>query len=70
MRIKDVNDLGTAIKKRRKELSYTQAFLSEVTGISASFISDLENGKETAELGKTLFLANILGLNISCDERK
>ncbi len=70
MIIKDSKDLGSAIRKRRKELSYTQAFLSEVTGISASFISDLENGKETAELGKALLITNVLGLDMSCEERK
>jgi hypothetical protein len=29
-----------------------------------TFISDLENGKSTAELGKAIFLANLLGLDV------
>jgi hypothetical protein len=35
-----------------------------------SFISELENGKVTAEIGKALTLANILGLDITVNARK
>ena len=37
--------------------------------MSTSFISDLENGKTTTELGKALYLANLLGLDIELNER-
>ena len=69
MKILDVISLGSAIKERRKELNYTQNFLSEVTGLSSSFISDLEHGKETTEIGKVLFLINTLGLNFILEKR-
>lgn len=70
MNISSCQEFGLALKKRRKELNYTQAFVSEVTGFSTSFISELENGKETAEIGKAIYLANMLGLNLSLKERK
>ena len=69
MKILDVISLGSAIKERRKELNYTQKFLSEVTGLSSCFISDLEHGKETTEIGKVLFLINTLGLNFILEKR-
>ena len=69
MKIRSVEELGEAIRTRRKELHYTQAFLAEFSGLSVSFISDLENGKSTAELGKALFLMNLLGLDCSIDPR-
>ena len=69
MKILDVISLGSAIKERRKELNYTQKFLSEVTGLSSSNISDLEHGKETTEIGKVLFLINTLGLNFILEKR-
>ena len=69
MKILDVISLGSAIKERRKERHYTQKFLSEVTGLSSSFISDLEHGKETTEIGKVLFLINTLGLNFILEKR-
>lgn len=69
MKIKSVEELGEAIRMRRKELHYTQAFLAEFTGFSVSFISDVERGKATAEIGKTLQLLMILGLDLSVERR-
>lgn len=54
MKLTKAEDFGLAVKTRRKQLGYTQAYISGVTGFSTSFISDLENGKKTAELGKAL----------------
>lgn len=65
MKVTDSKSFGAAIRERRKQLRYTQAFLSEFSGFSVSFISDLERGKPTAELEKALHIANLLGLN--CD---
>lgn len=69
MVISDSEMFGDALKKRRKELGYTQRYISEFTGFSISFISDLENGKSTAELGKAIYLANMLGLDIVINAR-
>ena len=66
----DTIQFGQIIRKRRKELNYTQAFLSEFSGFSVSFISDLENGKSTAELGKAIYLANLLGINVVLNTRE
>jgi transcriptional regulator with XRE-family HTH domain len=70
MKINDTAEFGSALRKRRKQLHYTQAFLSEFTGFSVSFISDLERGKPTAELGKALYLANLLGLDTMLSTRE
>ena len=70
MIINNAEDFGIALRERRKKLGYTQAFLSEFSGLSVSFISDLERGKATAELGKSLFLANLLGMDLSLSWRE
>ena len=70
MKIENSRDFGMVLKKRRKELGYTQKYISEYTGFSISFISDLERGKETAELGKAIFLANLLGMDCLVRERE
>ena len=67
--ITDAASFGQALRARRRELGYTQAFLSEVSGLSVSFISDLENGKRTVELEKAIRLANLLGLDCSLTPR-
>ena len=69
MKITDSKSFGQALRKRRKELNYTQTFIEEKTGFSVSLISDLERGKKTCELGKAIFLANLLGLDIIIKER-
>lgn len=69
MKIIDAKSLGKAIRDRRKELHYTQTYLSEFTGFSVSFISGLERGKPTVELEKTLKIINILGLDILIEKR-
>lgn len=69
MKITDSEELGNIIRNRRKELKYTQAFLSEYTGLSVSFISDVERGKTTVEIGKVMQLISILGLDININVR-
>ncbi len=69
MKITDSKALGQVIRERRKELNYTQAYLSDFTGLSVTFISDLERGKPTAEIEKTIRLINILGLDLLVERR-
>ena len=69
MKINNPSDFGRVIKERRKKLGYTQKYISEFTGLSVSFISDLENGKSTIEIGKAFELAKVMGLNIELRER-
>lgn len=69
MNISNPAEFGAFLKKRRKALGYTQGFLSEFSGLSVSFISDVENGKATVELGKVLTLVSLLGLNCNLEAR-
>lgn len=69
MRIADAADFGAAVRKRRKELGYTQADLACYCGCSAVYLSNLENGKETAEIGKALFVMGRLGLDLVAMKR-
>ena len=69
MKISDSVSLGKAIRSRRKQLGYTQKNISDFTGLSVSFLSDLENGKLTVELEKAFSVANLLSLDIFVEER-
>ena len=68
-KITDAASFGAALRNRRKALHYTQAELAEYTGLSVSFLSDLERGKPTAELGKAIFLVNLLGMDLIMEAR-
>lgn len=69
MKVISTAELGSLIRSKRKKLGYTQAQLSDYSGLSTSFISNLENGKETTELGKALFLLQLLGLDMIINDR-
>jgi len=59
-------DLGTCVRAARKAQGMTQKELSGLfTSFSREFLSDLENGKPTVELGKTLAVLSALGLRVS-----
>ena len=46
----DFNELGTRIKKRRRELGLKQNELSEMMGISNNYLSNIENGHSIPSL--------------------
>lgn len=69
MRVYDAATFGAALRKRRKELGYTQAEVAALSGCSAAFLSALENGKETAELGRALRVLNVLALDLEAVKR-
>ena len=58
-------NLGRLVKKERKAMSLTQAELALTSGTGMRFISDLENGKPTCQIGKTLTVLKTLGLRLA-----
>ncbi len=61
--------IGEIVRDRRKSQSATQAELASLCGVGVRFISDLENGKSTVELGKVLQVLTCLGLELSIQPR-
>ncbi|MBQ0071787.1 MAG: helix-turn-helix transcriptional regulator [Spirochaetales bacterium] len=61
-------ELGVIIHSRRKELRLTQREAAQGCHVGTRFLSDLENGKETVELGKTLNVIHGLGLQLRVEE--
>lgn len=55
-------ELGRAIKKVRKLRGLTQHGLALRTNTSVKFISNVENGKDTAHIGKVLLLVRVLDM--------
>jgi len=68
-RIFDTKDIGSIVKKKRKQLNMTQPQLAAVSGAGVRFISDMENGKPTMQVGKILGILHVLGLDIYVSER-
>ena len=67
--IRTSNEIGAAIRTERKRQGLTQTDLADLCGVSLTFISNLENGKPTAELAKTLTVLVTLGLDVHLAKR-
>lgn len=62
--IKDSNDLGGAIRSRRRELELTQEDLADVARVTLRFVSELERGKESAQFAGIRRVLEALGLDL------
>ena len=61
--------LGRVIRETRKKKGMTQADLADFTDTSAKFISQIERGKETAQIDKVLDLLRALSLHIYISDK-
>jgi len=52
------------VRAKRKETGVRQDMAAGMSEVGTKFLSQIENGKETAELGKTLRVLRKLGLNV------
>lgn len=60
----DPEQLGAAVRARRRQLKVTQKDLAMTCGTGLRFIIDLEKGKPTCQIGKTLQVLHALGLKL------
>ena len=59
-----IGDLGQMLREKRAVKSMTQRDLAKAAGVGVRFISELENGKPTAEIAKVLKVIMTLGLEL------
>ena len=62
--VMDTITLGKIIRAARKEKKMTLADLSLYCNVGVRFLSELENGKPTIELGKALKVMSTLNIEI------
>ena len=63
-KISTPEELGRILRFKRKEIGVRQEVAAGMSGVGTKFLSQLENGKETAELGKTLQVLRKMGLEV------
>lgn len=59
------SDIAQIVRSTRKALGLRQDELAGTAGVGTRFIVDLEAGKATAQLGKTLLVLRALGCRIA-----
>ena len=67
--VSNAAEIGRIIRLERKQQGLTQTKLAHYAGVGINFISQLENGKATAELDKTFRVLNVLGFDIIATKR-
>lgn len=63
-RVTSAHELGNIVRLARKAQGLTQEDLAGMTGTGRRFISDLEKGKETVQIGKVLQVLGSLGVAV------
>jgi y4mF family transcriptional regulator len=63
-KIQSVSDIGKNIRQARKAQGLTQEQLSAACGIGIRYIRELEQGKESCQIGKALTVLKMLGFNV------
>lgn len=67
--IRTAEELGKLMRAYRKNQHLTLERVSGITNVSMRFLSEVERGKETAELGKVLVTLYKLGLEVIIQPR-
>lgn len=60
--------LGAAIRHYRVEAGLSQAELAERTGLNRTYLSDLEQGRETEQVKRILRLLKELGVRMTLEK--
>lgn len=65
MRIRTVRDIGILIREARKRRGLSQAALAKLINTTQTWVSWIENGKPTAEIGSVLLALTTLGVEMN-----
>lgn len=65
-----LSDLGRTIREERKRQGLTQDELAQLAGVGINFVSQIERGKPTAEIGKAFALLRMLGITVIAERRR
>ncbi|MDE0100801.1 MAG: hypothetical protein OXN89_00330 [Bryobacterales bacterium] len=62
--VRSTREPGQIMRSHRKKAGWTLEKLSGFANLSMRFLSELERGKETAEIGKAIHGLRLLGLEV------
>jgi HTH-type transcriptional regulator / antitoxin HipB len=64
MRLRTIADIGTSIRSARLARGWSQDQLAERAGVSRRWVSEIEAGKSTAQIGKILVALDALDIEL------
>lgn len=63
-------DLGRLVRSAREGMRVSQQRFADLAGVGRRFISELENGKTTLELGRVLQVCRAAGIDVLAKRRQ
>jgi HTH-type transcriptional regulator/antitoxin HipB len=68
--ISSTADLGQLVRTARERMGLNQQQFSDLAGVGRRFLSELENGKSTAEFGLVLRVCKAAGIDVVAKSRQ
>ncbi len=60
---------GRKVRQQRRKHGLRQTEVAALAGVGPRFVSELENGKSTLEMGRALRVAEIVGLTFQVEQK-
>ncbi len=67
--VRRVGDIGQLVKAARKDMKLNQQRFADLAGVGRRFLSELEAGKPTLEMGRVLDVCQAAGIDIAASRR-
>ena len=62
-------EVGAIVRGKRRQLGMTQVEAASLAGVGTRFLSELERGKPTCELGRVLQVLTRMGIQVALAPR-
>ncbi|AKK10666.1 helix-turn-helix transcriptional regulator [Corynebacterium uterequi] len=63
----EAHEVGEFVRSQRIKQGMTQLDVAELSEVSERFIRELETGKPTVRLDKTIAVLGVLGFDLTCE---
>lgn len=69
VKVDDAIQIGQLVRQRRKEAGMTLKEAASLAGVGVRFLSELERGKPTLQLGLAIRVLQLFGLELHVEKR-
>lgn len=69
VKVENAQQLGQQIRQRRKQAGLTLRDAAAMSGVGVRFLSELERGKPTLQLGLAIRVLQLFGLELHVEQR-
>lgn len=67
--VESTKEIGRIIREERRRQGFTQTEFAGLANIGVTYLSNLENGKPTAEIEKAIHVLTMLGIDLYAEKR-